>query len=246
MILRPVMQYSFNPRTPRGVRPGLDCPKVINYRFQSTHPARGATGQQEDYHLDQQVSIHAPREGCDSFPLVSPLCVICFNPRTPRGVRPWCAPTAQAGILFQSTHPARGATGAVPAASAGAWAISIHAPREGCDFEHNEIHVHTAISIHAPREGCDSVTASPIKWTMVFQSTHPARGATPFLPSWLTTVSISIHAPREGCDLRTATVTQQPRGFNPRTPRGVRQVWPPYHPSILPVSIHAPREGCDW
>ena len=57
--------------------------------------------------------------------------------------------------------------------------ISIHAPREGCDEA--AIAAPTAkqaISIHAPREGCDQ---SFLKWsesTSLFQSTHPARGAT--------------------------------------------------------------------
>ena len=37
------------------------------------------------------------------------------------------------------------------------------------------------ISIHAPREGCDRHTAVNSKRINVFQSTHPARGAT--LPS---------------------------------------------------------------
>ena len=35
--------------------------------FQSTHPARGATALQMCKQIVQQVSIHAPREGCDRF-----------------------------------------------------------------------------------------------------------------------------------------------------------------------------------
>ena len=34
--------------------------------------------------------------------------------------------------------------------------ISIHAPREGCDFRINKYGTFQIISIHAPREGCDS------------------------------------------------------------------------------------------
>ena len=34
--------------------------------FQSTHPARGATFNQTDLQLQSKISIHAPREGCDS------------------------------------------------------------------------------------------------------------------------------------------------------------------------------------
>ena len=55
------------------------------------------------------------------------------------------------------------------------------------------------ISIHAPLAGRDrkrlrSTTAN------LFQSTHPLRGATIFLPEVVDTLQISIHAPLAGCD----------------------------------------------
>jgi hypothetical protein len=57
--------------------------------------------------------------------------------------------------------------------------ISIHAPREGCDCEwvtrNGKIY---QISIHAPREGCDLGKPQQRIMQAVFQSTHPARGAT--------------------------------------------------------------------
>ena len=99
-----------------------------------------------------------------------------FNPRTPRGVRPWSAcPVEAQGV------------------------ISIHAPREGCDPGSLE-------RLTAPE----------------FQSTHPARGATPLRPPAPPPTWISIHAPREGCD-----------EVRKRESRARR------------ISIHAPREGCD-
>ena len=61
-----------------------------------------------------------------------------------------------------------------------------------------------------------------INTTMIFQSTHPVRGATPPRPEYQDLVLISIHAPREGCDLRQFQ-----------------------HESLHIISIHAPREGCD-
>ena len=57
-----------------------------------------------------------------------------------------------------------------------------------------------AVSIHAPREGCDSlVTLNSLK-KVWFQFTHPERGATDYLVDTLAVVDVSIHAPREGCD----------------------------------------------
>ena len=57
------------------------------------------------------VSIHAPREGCDLFQSKRPVSL----------------------IGFQFTHPGRGATGGF-FLSADMSDVSIHAPREGCDL----------------------------------------------------------------------------------------------------------------
>ena len=79
------------------------------------------------------------------------------------------------------------------------------------------------ISIHAPREGCDPGSLERLT-APEFQSTHPARGATPLRPPAPPPTWISIHAPREGCD---GNAGRRPGFaclyFNPRTPRGVRQ-----------------------
>ena len=128
------LQQHFNPRTPRGVRPHQPrlpvqfhstfqsthpargatffalCTRSAQ-RFQSTHPARGATGASAVKPPRQEISIHAPREGCDSSPGRATVPPTDFNPRTPRGVRPTPVPA-----WMQTTV-----------------SISIHAPREGCD-----------------------------------------------------------------------------------------------------------------
>ena len=80
--------YSFNSRTPGGVRPDLGGRYHQSDSFQFTHPRRGATGvvPSELYGTEFQfthprrgatelsvfssaeidVSIHAPQEGCDT------------------------------------------------------------------------------------------------------------------------------------------------------------------------------------
>ena len=106
--------------------------------------------------------------------------------------------TVQSG-LFQSTHPVRGATEitwfdaseiviSIHAPREGCdviltgcklcRGISIHAPREGCDERYGRIRVQRTISIHAPREGCDPISVLMLAGRLVFQSTHPVRGAT--------------------------------------------------------------------
>ena len=170
------------------------------------------------------ISIHAPREGCDT---ISSL--VAHGPST----------------------------------------ISIHAPREGCDGPESGAYLaYLNISIHAPREGCDATRWQTGVRKSLFQSTHPARGATfdGFIDDTIN--SISIHAPREGCDQLSLFIfilpcvfqsTHPARGatpsltvfesieadFNPRTPRGVRHLLCAPLPGTWHISIHAPREGCD-
>ncbi len=42
--------------------------------------------------------------------------------------------------------------------------ISIHAPREGCDYGGRDWYQSLSISIHAPREGCDDAMG----WILFF------------------------------------------------------------------------------
>ena len=147
------------------------------------------------------MSIHAPREGCDWRQPVAFSVRSDFNPRTPRGVRRSGLTRWAISQVFQSTHPARGATVLALLREGRPVLISIHAPREGCDFmEVNRILMGLNISIHAPREGCDG--------------TRRRAGTS--------CSTISIHAPREGCDLLLLTSGPPAPHFNPRTPRGVR------------------------
>ena len=55
-----------------------------------------------------------------------------------------------------------------------------------------------------------------------FQSTLPARGATPASSFPVSKYLISIHAPREGSDSLTAGAFSSSIDFNPRSPRGER------------------------
>ena len=99
-----------------------------------------------------------------------------FNPRTPGGVRPGSDGNKKVTGWFQSTHPGRGATfriDEIPATDA----VSIHAPRAGCDILKCLTVMDVAVSIHAPRAGCDA-TASKVR----------------------NFAAVSIHAPRAGCD----------------------------------------------
>ena len=125
-------------------------------------------------------------------------------------------------VSFQSTHPARGAT--VLIARPGIHPlISIHAPREGCDRRSGRrFPCRRNFNPRTPR-GVRHRAIGAWQAELEFQSTHPARGATPSKIGDRGHNRISIHAPREGCD---AQLRPQSEGH-------------------IVISIHAPREGCD-
>ena len=79
--------------------------------------------------------------------------------------------------------------------------VSIHAPREGCDYKLQEFCLLFEVSIHAPREGCDMELLAEYKRLDY----------------------VSIHAPREGCDGFCSWRAVGYGCFNSRTPGGVRQ-----------------------
>ena len=100
----------FNPRTPCGVRLAAGLPDVTSWLFQSTHSLRSATSSTGDNLGQRKVSIHALLAECDGSGNLSLVLfavsihallaecdlgmtrkrglMICFNPRTPCGVRP--------------------------------------------------------------------------------------------------------------------------------------------------------------
>ena len=115
------------------------------------------------------------------------------------------------GVLFQFTHPGRGATPIGLSLSYDQW-VSIHAPREGCDC---------SICGGQPCGRCfNSRTPGGVRPKFLrhamaerrFQFTHPGRGATRRF---------------------TATPTKR-RSFNSRTPGGVRQ-------AVRPTPVLRPR-----
>ena len=212
--------------------------------FQSTHPLRGATASVHRGYYGHNISIHAPLAGCDRShvqPSVSrpnfnprPPCGVrrryhCdgsaagnFNPRTPCGVRRTAMGKQSGFLLFQSTHPLRGAT---PYPRDYCWrrCISIHAPLAGCDGHARQEQRDHGISIHAPLAGCDWAATIDGTTLTAFQSTHPLRGATPRRPGraarrW-------NFNPRTPCGVRLRSAGRDHAGrvhFNPRTPCGVR------------------------
>ena len=123
----------FNSRTPGGVRP-----------FYTQH--------NEEH---SQVSIHAPREGCDESNLIRLVSYNRFNSRTPGGVRLTHSPRLRERQEFQFTHPGRGAT--ILSTFSTKWTTSFNSRTPG---------------------GVRLVLTLVVSVNFMFQFTHPGRGAT--------------------------------------------------------------------
>ena len=172
------------------------------------------------------------------------LVVICFNSRTPCGVRRLVLTLAEEVTTFQFTHPVWGATCLRQADGS---IIGSFNSRTPCGVR-QAVGVaclgYRGVSIHAPRVGCDYADELPSADFEGFNSRTPC-----------------------GVRLRADIRTIDEQRFNSRTPCGVRlhelldkDLLAPFqftHPvwgatdtveinSLLPrVSIHAPRVGCD-
>ena len=190
----------FNSRTPGGVRLILTSSVSQSAVFQFTHPGRGATHQSYRCGYNHAVSIHAPREGCDSQTLVCPPAGQGFNSRTPGGVRHTFAHHRTTRAWFQFTHPGRGATSTTRTIRQSRLMFQFTHPGRGATVIVQDLSKGQPVSIHAPREGCDLVAPGIRLSRAKFQFTHPGRGATIPRPSACIVAQVSIHAPREGCD----------------------------------------------
>ena len=190
-----------------------------------------------------------------------------FNPRPPRGGRPHPAPWTPWPADF-NPRPPRGGRLAFMLFLLDKSLISIHAPREGGDRRFYRCHDHPPHFNPRPPRGGRLHTTNGEPKQPKFQSTPPARGATPGTPTPSGTFGISIHAPREGGDNRMLSIIQMdmlfqstppargatsayynspwlPTYFNPRPPRGGRLGVTTSTAMVQEISIHAPREGGD-
>ena len=185
------------PRTGSDER--LMCAPIYCETFQSTLPARGATLPPPSCRASRRISIHAPRTGSDRLDAsrVGRADISIHAPRTGSDLVNLQAPDSRAISIhaprtgsdrwllhhrllccsFQSTLPARGATGRRCFALLRVYAFQSTLPARGA-------------------------TAQSAFWSlsMIFQSTLPARGATGFNRRDADSKKISIHAPRTGSD----------------------------------------------
>ena len=216
---------NFNPRTPCGVR----------------------RERQRKLSTKVNISIHAPRVGCDRGRCTRQTASSNFNPRTPCGVRQRFSLKALQDLKFQSTHPVWGATiQKLVGASDDDLFQSTH-PVWGATAP-----IPSSITQRVnfnPRTPC-GVRLVPDKDQMKqlqgFQSTHPVWGATSAMTY-------------DGDNLKTFQSTHPVWGatssfVHVRFPSGGFQSTHPVWGATYQdrdgqrahrISIHAPRVGCD-
>ncbi len=144
------------------------------------------------------VSIHALLAECDLLVSYLLLSELCFNPRTPCGVRRSSKSIFSNPGEFQSTHSLRSATETSQKAFATSL-VSIHALLAECDGPQGEPGETGPVSIHALLAECDLDPNDPS-------------------PLW----EVSIHALLAECDSFRQASPRSHHCFNPRTPCGVR------------------------
>ncbi len=171
---------NFNPRPPRGGRLYLWPLCLPVWAFQSTPPARGATPSSQFGYSSATFQSTPPARGATFVSREKTISHENFNPRPPRGGRhgAYCGPTATA---YFNPRPPRGGRR--------------YRLYDGSGYQY--------ISIHAPREGGDGRGVFCQYQKSAFQSTPPARGATPV---YFLKILLFID-------------------FNPRPPRGGRRAY---------------------
>ena len=218
--LLPLLSY-FNPRPPRGGRPGRACTASRLVLFQSTPSARRATRSGQQLLNAFVISIHALREEGD---------VCRFR-------------VAARFNQFQSTPSARRAT-LVNGCFSTFFRISIHALREEGDACSGYRKGRSPISIHALREEGDVLPQSQTHFHLI--SIHALReeGDLAFLSASAMSRDFNPRPPRGG---RLEFVCLLVQGVQFQSTPSARRATPLDNPpeGYLCISIHALREEGD-
>ena len=102
------------------------------------------------------------------------------------------------------------------------------------------------ISIHAPLAGYDHLLGGSLATALIFQSTHPSRGATALVSVLVLPCAISIHAPLAGCDLLGGINRVIDAAFQSTHPSRGATGMILFDELLATISIHAPLAGCDY
>ena len=167
----------FNPRFPRGKRLQRLPFILLPHRFQSTLPAGEATPAERTAGYPGKISIHASRGGSDLFLLFPLTSAADFNPRFPRGKRPYESDEYRSAFMI-SIHASRGGSDQIcRCAFRSGYNFNPRFPRGKRPNMLISYQGVLYISIHASRGGSDKEDEYGLTH-QEFQSTLPAGEAT--------------------------------------------------------------------
>ena len=169
--------------------------------FQSTHSLRSATKDAFAAGSSSTVSIHALLAECDISQTNFFIGFICFNPRTPCGVRLICFRQFFTSERFQSTHSLRSATRFLPVMAGWGRFQSTHSLRSAtkcgvCGKSGK------TVSIHALLAECDSPVSRSLVHPQRFNPRTPCGVRLYMFPAIFHKQKVSIHALLAECDTK--------------------------------------------
>ncbi len=233
---------NFNPRPPRGGRPGTFWKAVCAGKFQSTPPSRGATDLSVNEYdalfisihaplaggdrgmvrqaRNRQISIHAPLAGGDRPGLALKLSPRNFNPRPPRGGR-------------RRERPSPTTAGR----------ISIHAPLAGGDSWPRICRTLARNFNPRPPRGGRLIMLVRERIQREFQSTPPSRGATLHSSQSSGRALFQSTPPSRGATPAFCMPECRIQDFNPRPPRGGRRLQGDLLRRLSPFQSTPPSRG---
>ena len=149
--------------------------------------------------VGELVSIHALLAECDLQINLLTTNILCFNPRTPCGVRPIPENHGGEESQFQSTHSLRSAT-RTSEINIILKDVSIHALLAECDWTEDQ--TPGSWKSFNPRTPCGVRLVNKVLAAKrnEFQSTHSLRSATVVIDCGLQAPDVSIHALLAECD----------------------------------------------
>ena len=147
-------------------------------QFQSTHPSRGATREHLCNFCTIRISIHAPLTGCDLGPPRLHGCHGHFNPRTPHGVRP-ARVTGKSSPPYFNPRTPHGVRPFSTTVSSGRIDFNPRTPHGVRRKPPKKVYPKIHFNPRTPH-GVRLLLYLFIIILLLFQSTHPSRGATSF------------------------------------------------------------------
>ena len=239
------LKRHFNSHTPHGVRlneKNLIVPSSSDFNSHTPHGVRQPLNTVRDW--AKNFNSHTPH-GVRPRPRTPHASRKNFNSHTPHGVRRTVLLFSVRQRYFNS-HTPHGVRLNVKISSGIVRKISTHTPHTGCDLKRSYVsRIFLLFQLTHPTRGATRRIFFFALLLNGFQLTHPTRGATFPQRGPAQELRISTHTPHTGCDKQQSLKAKRKMNFNSHTPHGVRRKTLLVLPTGCGISTHTPHTGCD-